>query len=286
MNRIILTITLLAVSLCSFADQPVEYTKDDSIRVVTMLQKAKTARGQENRIMYFANQLKGVPYVAHTLELGDTEHLIVNLHQLDCTTFIETVLALALCDKYDTRTWLDYCHQLTRVRYRSGKMTDYTSRLHYFTWWAKDNIAKGIVNEITGSGNPFTATQHVNIDYMTTHPSAYKHLKAHPEFVPTIHQYEQASNSETYRYIPKSRLAQPQSSSLGVVHTGDIVGIITNKAGLDTTHLGIAVWHNGRLHLLNASSLYHKVVLDSNTFYTYSQKQTSQQGIRVLRFVE
>ncbi|MCQ2212193.1 MAG: DUF1460 domain-containing protein [Bacteroidaceae bacterium] len=284
------TLTLILIALLATiatrAASPVEYTKADSIKVVTMLQQAKTQRQGENPVLYFANQFIGIPYVGHTLELGDTEHLIVNLHELDCTTFIETVLALALCDKDDTRTWADYCRNLTKVRYRNGRMTDYTSRLHYFTWWAKDNQQLGIVREVTGSGNPFTATQTVNINYMTTHPSAYKQLKSHPEFVPIIRKYEQATNGETYRYIPKSKLAQGPSTSLGVIKSGDIVGIITRKAGLDTTHLGIAVWQNGRLHLLNASAIYHKVVLDSNTFFDYSQKQSSQLGIRVLRFVE
>ncbi|MEO9662251.1 MAG: N-acetylmuramoyl-L-alanine amidase-like domain-containing protein, partial [Maribacter dokdonensis] len=35
------------------------------------------------------------PYVAKTLEIGDTETLVVNLQGLDCTTFVENVLAFS-----------------------------------------------------------------------------------------------------------------------------------------------------------------------------------------------
>src|SRR5512146_1957361 len=37
----------------------------------------------------------GTPYVAHTLEVPGPEHLVVNLQGLDCTTFVENVLALS-----------------------------------------------------------------------------------------------------------------------------------------------------------------------------------------------
>ena len=84
-----------------------EYTKEDSALVVRLLKEAKTKRGKENRMMYFGKKFLGLPYVGHTLENGDEEHLIVNLHELDCTTFVETVLALTLCDKDDQRTFDD-----------------------------------------------------------------------------------------------------------------------------------------------------------------------------------
>ena len=260
-----------------------EYTKEDSALVVKLLADAKSERGDEHPMLYFGKKFLGVPYVAHTLEGGDVEHLIVNLHELDCTTFVETVTALTLCDKADKRTFEDYCSELVRIRYRQGKMGDYTSRLHYFTWWGEDNERLGIVQCIMSGAKPFTAVQTVNIDYMSTHPELYKQLKNHPEYVEVIRQYERGTSGKTYRYIPKENVGWKQSSSLKIVETGDIVAMLTSKKGLDTSHIGIAVWQNGRLHLLNASYVYKKVVLDTQTFYEYQQKQTSQTGIRVFR---
>ena len=39
--------------------------------------------------------LRGTPYVASTLEKRSRRALVVNLRELDCTTFAETVLALS-----------------------------------------------------------------------------------------------------------------------------------------------------------------------------------------------
>ena len=37
----------------------------------------------------------GTPYVAGTLETKGAEHLVVNLREYDCVTFVENVVALA-----------------------------------------------------------------------------------------------------------------------------------------------------------------------------------------------
>lgn len=260
----------------------VEVTPADSALVVSMLSRAKTERNGENRMLYFGKQFLGTPYVAHTLESGNTEHLIVNLHELDCTTFVETIAALALCDAHDERTFSDYCRRLSTLRYRNGKMGDYTSRLHYFTWWGEDNERLGLVKSIQ-SPEVFTATQTINISYMSQHPNLYKHLRNNPQYIKKIATYEAATNGKKYSYIPKRLVGQPQSSALGIIKDGDIISILTSKPGLDTQHIGIAFWRNGRLHLMHASSLYKKVVMDPKTFYDYQQKQTSQIGIRVYR---
>ena len=271
---------------CGLHAQHVEYTEADSALVVQLLHDAQTGRGTENRILYFGKKFLGLPYVAHTLELGDTEHLIVNLHGLDCTTFVETVVALSLCDQQNRRTFDAFCQNLNKIRFREGKMTDYTSRLHYFTWWAEDNEQLGIVEDIAPKTEPwgaFTAMQTININYMSAYPALYKQLKNHPHFVPVIKRYEQATNGRKFRYIPKKNLQWKQDTALGAVQDGDIVAMLTDSDGLDTRHIGIAFWKNGQLHLLHASSLYKKVLLSPETFYEYEMKQPKHTGIRVFR---
>lgn len=281
MKYFFLIVFLWLYGLSAFSQQ-VEYSKSDSVSVERILSEAKTERKEQNRMLYFGKKFIGVPYVAHTLENGNSEHLIVNLRELDCTTFVENVLALALCDIENKRTFSDFCNNLRKVRYFGGRIDDYSSRLHYFTWWAEDNIQKGIIREISADDFPFTAVQKVSINYMSAHPELYKHLKGKPDMIQKIRQKEQLTSGKTYRYIPKSLLNE-SADRIGVVHTGDIVAIITSKSGLDTSHIGIAVWQDGKLHLLNASSIYKKVVLDKSTFYQYSQRQKSQLGIRVFR---
>ncbi|MBP5477877.1 MAG: DUF1460 domain-containing protein, partial [Bacteroidaceae bacterium] len=111
----------------------------------------------------------------------------------------------------------------------------------------------------------------------------YKQLKAHPEFVKKISEYERGTSGMTYYYIPKTNVGWKQSSSLGIIEDGDILAMLTSKEGLDTSHIGVAVWQKGKLHLMNASRVHKKVVIDTKTFYDYQQIQTSQTGIRVFR---
>lgn len=283
-ERLFLIVLVLFVSI-NIKAQTIEYEPEDSIRIVNILKKASTGIGTENAMLYFGKQFLGVPYVAYTLENGNNEHLIVNTRELDCTTFVETICALSICHNKGITSFDGYCNVLKQIRYRNGELKDYTSRLHYFTWWGEDNEKMGMVKCISRNEFPFTATQTININYMSTHPTLYKQLKNHKEFVPIIAQLEQNSKGKHYRYIPKS-LFNCSPEELDCIHTGDILAIITSKSGLDTSHIGIAVWQGNALHLMHASSLYKKVVIDSNSFYNYSQKQTSQLGIRLFRLNE
>ena len=55
------------------------YTQADSARVVELLKMKPTG----NDALFYARKLKGIPYVASTLEVADPEQLVVNLRELD-----------------------------------------------------------------------------------------------------------------------------------------------------------------------------------------------------------
>ena len=262
-----------------WAKAQVTYQKADSVTVCSLLAKANT----KTSTLWFARQFLGVPYVAHTLELNDKEQLVVNTRELDCTTLVETVTALTLCAQQGKKTWNDYLTTLKTLRYRQGKLDGYTSRLHYFSDWIRDKQSMKIIKEIQSPNPPFTVVQRVNVNYMSTHPTAYKALKAQPELVPVIRQQEQSLNTVKARYIPKSALRRSTKALRQAVHDGDIIAITCNKKGLDIAHLGFAVWKKDGLHLLNASMIHKKVVEEPMTFYQYLQKHPSHTGIRVLR---
>lgn len=244
------------------------------------------AWGKEKTILWIARQFIGVPYVAHTLDRSDTEQMVINLHELDCTTYVEAVLALARCTFAGKTSFADYCREARLIRYMSGKV-DYCGRLHYFQWWVSDNERKGFIQEIHAPSTLFTGRQHLRIDYMSTHADSYDMLRQHPERVKTIAQQEKAWLGKTVTYIPKGRLKEPALRK--VVHDGDILGLVTNKPGLDASHLGIAVWHEDGLYLLNASSLKkngHQVVEPKETLFAYLAARAHNTGIRVLRISE
>jgi len=254
----------------------------DSTFVAEALIEARSLPRTTNFPLHFARKFLGRPYVAHTLEGNDPERLVVNTRQLDCTTLVENVTALTLCVYRNLYTWRDYLNALLQMRYRNGLLDGYTSRLHYFTDWIADNTRKELVSEIQQPVPPFTATQTIKVNYMSTHPEAYKALKGHPELLPVIKAQEDSLCGRQYRYIPKTAVANTKAMR-SAVRDGDIIAITCSKPGLDIAHLGFAVWRNDGLHLLNASLLHKKVVEEPMTLGQYLQKHPSHTGIRIIR---
>ena len=261
----------------------VDYETADSVKVLQLLGEGRQQPKGTNLMVFFARQLLGVPYVAKTLENNKEEKLVVNLRQLDCTTYVETVLALTLCTRQGQTTFADYCRQLQLIRYRNGEV-NYPTRLHYFTEWIEDNTRLGFVAERQAPNPPFTAVQTLNINFMTSHANLYPMLTGKPAWINLIANTERSLTGKRYRYIPKESIANTKLFRQ-TIHNGDIIAITTTKQGLDTSHIGIAVWHRDGLHLLNASQIRKVTVEEPMTLRTYMQKHPSQQGIRIISVV-
>ena len=277
----IITLFILGV-LCSsvcFAQ-----TKD-SVFVEKMLTEM---RGQQQKksgaelFLQIARRFIGFPYVGHTLDRTDDERLVViNLYEIDCTTYLENVLALTLCVKAGETDFASFKKHLQDIRYRNGQLA-YENRLHYYQWWVTDNARMGFVEEIDHPNPPFTAVQKLKINYMSSNPQLYDMLRHHPERVAALKTIEDATNGTAVRYIPKASVKNTPLLR-ATIHDGDILALVTNKKNLDTTHLGIAVWKKDGLHLLNASSIHKKVVEEPMLLYDYLARRQYLIGIRVAR---
>ena len=262
-----------------------QYTRQDSLKAVQLMKNAASQPSGTNLILYIAEQLKGIPYVAHTLEPNNNERLIINLRQLDCTTFVEQVAALYLCVKERKTTFADYCKMLQKLRYEGGAEPHYTKRLHYYSSWIEDKKSMDICKEIQSPNPPFTKVQRLSLNWMTTHVNDYRMLKNNPSWVPQIRKMEQKMEGRQYRYIPKEQIKNTRLLR-NTIKDGDIIAIITNKKGLDTQHLGFALWHKDGLHLLNASSIHKKVIDEPMTLCTYLYKHPSMPGVRIIRLTK
>ena len=281
MKRINVFLTSLFLMSSAFVLAQTQYTRVDSIRIMSLIAKARKQPANTNWMLFFGRQFKGFPYVGKTLDRNKTEMLVVNTRELDCTTFVEQVLALKLCMQHHKYTFQYFCDMLRHVRYKGG-IVSFVNRQHYFTTWIEDNKREGLITDIQGPNPPFIAIQHLNINYMTTHVNSYAMLKANPKWLPIIRKEEKNLTGRRYRYIPKGKIANNKLFR-SVIKDGDIIVILTKKKGLDTSHIGIAAWHKDGLHLLNASYLRKKVVEEPQTLYRYMQGQASQIGIRVCR---
>ena len=231
-------------------------------------------------VEYYARRLLGTPYVAHTLE-GDQEVLTINIHELDCTTFVETLYALARTTLSRRYSWRDYAAHLEDLRYRGGTMGDYSSRLHYISEWIVDNRLRGNMQDITPD-LPHVDYLVKNIDFMTHHTDSYRQLKDDSVMVEKIRRFE--LRSHRFPYVKRSWLNDKELKA--ALRSGDFVGLVTKVEGLDISHMGIIIVDDkGDPYLLDASMTGGKVMLESKPLFKYLERSKSNIGIRVFRMM-
>ena len=274
MKRIIL-IGIILYSICSLQ-------ANDSIRVEKWLKEAASLPKDSCRTLHFAKQMLGVPYVAGTLDGNEEEQLVVRTDALDCTTFVETVLAFCIADKRGERDFEGFKKALTDVRYRDGILNGYTSRLHYFSDWIRNNEQMGFVKECT-SETACAQPKELWLDFMTTHVDSYLPMKKDASLVEEMAAQEKNWQGTVVSYIPKEKL--DLSSDELKIKDGDVLALVTNIKGLDIVHVGFAFWREGKLHLLHASSSAKKVIEDPKTQYESSKNTKAHIGVRAIRVV-
>ncbi len=238
---------------------------------------AAPTKPKANLMIVNGLKLLGTPYVAHTLEVNSPkESLVVNLKQVDCTTFVEYALARSLCKIQGDSA--QFIANLTKIRYRNGIINDYPSRLHYSTEWVMNGLKNGYLEDVAAKYSKDTTTVHVS--FMSAHPDKYLQLKDSPSTVALIAQKEKDLSGKIVHYVPTSKLP---AKGLKWIHNGDIILLVTNMKGLDNSHLGIAIYRCGELHLLHASSLDMKVKIQEEPLCEQLAKRKGCLGIRVVR---
>lgn len=275
----------LLFPLFSPAQPPSIVADDQLVQLVT-----QTGRTPAETAVLIGRNLLGMPYVPHTLDQQPTEQLTVNLHEFDCTTYLETVLAITLAwhDNRDrsisnrsaapaTCNAL-FRQYLTRLRYRDGRIDGYASRLHYFSDWLRDNERKGLLADVT-SLLPGRVMVSKAVNYMTSAVYKYPAL-SDPAVFDRMTRVESALNGQPFAFIPKKNVRLAETA----LHDGDIVMLTAARPGLDMKHVGLAVRQpSGRMHLLHASSDAGRVVISSVPIAEYVLSHPRLSGLRVAR---
>lgn len=196
------------------------------------------------------------PYQAATL-IGspDTpEALVANFNGVDCFTLVDYVEALTR-----SRDQNMFLHNLARTRYVNGRVS-YLSRRHFFSDWFA-----------TAPRNARDVTPEISPDYVTVKKQLNRKADG-SEYIPGLGIHPRSIN-----YIPGSAIS---TQVLNNLKTGDYIGVYSPLAGLDVSHTGIIVHHDGKVWFRNASSLAaNRKVVDS----PFMEYMHSRPGIIVLR---
>lgn len=273
---------LLVFLLCPFAVESRD-ADSDSLFFLNHAEDFEAYRGlpMGELVVRCASFFLAKPYVASTLEKGDEEELVVNLNEFDCTTLVETAVALAGTIKSGECSLPLFRYILQFIRYRDGAIDGYSSRLHYVTDWIDNNVKAEVITNMTDSLGGIKIAK--SIDFMTTHTDSYKQLMNREEMVDKMREIESEINERgTYSYIPKKDI----SRIAGKIKDGDIIAFATSIDGLDYSHMGIAFHDGGRLTFIHASTRTKTVTVEKQTLIDYCMKSTRCTGISVLRVRE
>lgn len=240
------------------------------------LEKQKLALAESTltaKTLAVARSFLGTPYVNGVLDRNHEESLTLNLRELDCWTFMENSLAIALAEP---NNYQSYKTQLQDLRYWGGYVNGYGSRIHYFSGWLLQNEKRGILEDLTESmgGVPYKK----QIGYISARPAKYPKIK-NPENLRSLRAAERRINAHAWFYIPQDQVAKMEH----LIREGDIVSLTAWKRDLDIAHQGFAVKVNGRIHLMHASSLSKKVIISRQPLPEYILAQAGQTGIMVAR---
>lgn len=247
----------------------------DSLIFLEKQKLAATGTNTATRTLVAAESFLGSPYVHGCLDCFVEEKLTVNLRQMDCWTFVENSLAIAL--SHD-KNYSFYETQLQQLRYWGGTIDGFGSRIHYFTGWLLQAEKCGIIQDVTASmgGIPYKK----RIGYISARPAKYPKIQDKKN-LHDLQAAEKRINAHAWYYIPKNNIARMEH----LIQEGDIICLTSVKADLDIAHQGFAVKVNGRIYLMHASSLAGKVIIARQPLAQYVAAQRGQSGIIVARIL-
>lgn len=276
--RIYIIMMVLCLPGCLVAQTKTRFHNEatDTSRITRMLvEVSSTPITLGEAMVRIGESFLGTPYVGGTLE-GLPETLTVDLDEFDCTTFVETVAALAITVNEHRTSWRDFVYNLGQLRYRNGSADGYGSRLHYFSDWVVNNTHRGALREVTDRiGAPATYAEKT-LDFMTANADKYPAL-ADSASLAAVKNIEIGFRRHRFPFIKTVNIGK------GNLADGDIVAITSSLKNLDVTHMGIVKHVDGKPYLLHASSKAGKVVIDELPLADYVRRNRTATGIRVIR---
>ncbi len=262
------------------------------------------------RVDLISSYFLGKPYLLGAL--GEGPHGLFDKNPLyrtdafDCTTFVNTVLALAEADNLT-----EFQRMIIDIRYKNS-VPDFFNNHHFIKIdWNLYNQKKGYLRDITSEMDAEVKTTNMLINkpawYRRLPPTSIKSFsplskKEANQLLTNLHQYANTLQPQISQinYIPLSAFftqtsggLAPNEALFNQIPNGAVIEVVRAKwnisykigTNLNISHMGFAIRTLDGLMFRNASSLYKKVVDVPLTLYlaTYfvRVKDPSSLGINI-----
>jgi hypothetical protein len=229
----------------------------------------------------YAVRFQGTPYGAGGKGTR-IDQTLINVEELDCVTFVENILALALTQKqiqqtpnfprHDSVRLYTFAHTLNQIRYWQGEnCSKPEDRMHYFTAALNEFQKYGWVFNVAtgGAGSVF----YKKIDYITSNPKRYN--------IDNRERMLQQERDLTFlrrRYFHLNQLYMYEA----IAQPGDIISLATDVPGLDVSHTGFIDLENGVLKFTHSTAVGKRLQVRAD-FCDYMAGRTSIIGFFVYR---
>ncbi len=283
-----LTLILFILGLSSHAmdSKAIEQQAGDSIKELYHTLNAMPNTSMAERIDWFSSQFKGTSYILGSLGEGQDARYdqfpLYRVDGFDCDTYVNTVLALAVANSFDTfKQCLEYS------RYKNGTI-DYINRNHFTSIdWNANNQQRGMLKDITLSiKDKQNKPVALYAEALINKSGWYAHKKLDTIRLQKENKGEQGKRlSELQKkgallkttlskipYIPLKSLFPdgntPNLYLFSQIPTGSIIEIVRPNwdlrqligTSLNISHLGFAIRINGQLYFRQASSQFGKII--------------------------
>ncbi|PKL51361.1 MAG: hypothetical protein CVV42_00490 [Candidatus Riflebacteria bacterium HGW-Riflebacteria-2] len=190
--------------------------------------------------------------------------LPTSLTYLDCMTYVEHVLALAANTKpahYD-----EFLCRLIDIMYNAGGQPLMNHHRNHFTSrWGDVNEQKGYLVNVARS-HPLALSRELYLNRVGDNRTFY----VEDRFVI-------AEKPQLMWYFPRTVALEKKAPLL----SGDVVALVTDKEGLDVTHMGFFIEKKGKRFLRHASFKLNRIV--DQDFEQYLRENKHVGGLMVFR---
>jgi len=248
---------------------------DDFTKIQMLIEKTQNLSSTE-KISFISSYFIGRKATLGPLGEGDYDIFdkdpIYSLTVFDCTTFVETVMALSLSGDF-----YEFLSNLIKIRYANEKV-DFKHRNHFISLdWIPNNTDSGFLRDITDEIGSFQEARAV-IDKKSWYKKLnFSNIKGRDD----LSEDEKQVLLESLRSLgedftpTQAKILFLEINSifknpkiLNLIPNGAIISIVrpnwdlTNTIGthLNVSHQGLGIWKNGSLFYRHASLEYEKVM--------------------------
>lgn len=249
-------------------------TNDDYASLLKMKEMwldAQNIRGLDARLEYFSRKMEGTPYLLGPMGEGYLDSIetkpLVYMDSVDCVTYIEHVLAMALATSEDSLFKV-----LQSIRYKDG-IIDYSHRKHYLLAdWASDTR---FTRKLSMPGDTVVVKTIGKNEFFKK-----KNLKY------LVNGKESADPTVEIRYLPYDKALE----WAGRVYEGPMkvqgVGLVAAMENLDATHTGFMVLTPGELPMFRHAAFKKQVLEIPFKEYLEGRSAKSVPGVTFFEFVK